>query len=771
MSFQAVIRNTNNEIVSKKSISIRISLLQGASNGNIVYSEIQSVFSDFNGLVSLQIGTGNISFGTFADIDWANGPYFIKTEADPTGGYDYSIVGATELLSVPYALFALNTNVDNLIGSCYDWIDLSKLKLRQDITLNITKGLDFRTIGHIKVSDAKKNNFEGLVISYDNIKGILILNITQIVGTVSDNSWTIKIDGSRGYEGFPGKNGTNGTNGLIGLTGAIGLEGAKGLKGDSGVIGRTGLGGTNGINGIDGAKGLKGDSGVIGRTGLSGTNGIDGAKGLKGDSGVIGRTGLSGTNGIDGAKGLKGDSGVIGRTGLSGTNGINGVDGSIGIKGDSGTIGKTGINGTNGINGVDGINGTVISSGTTLQYYRGDKTWQTLNANVVGLEYVNNTSDINKPIPISVQTALDLKSTITSPNFTGVPLVPTANIGINTQQAASTAFVLANSNNYLSTSAGNEISTNSTTDVIATGLSLTAVNSGKYLVNFNSQYTIEPGSRTAQATADLTAAYNYLMAKPITNSSHGVSYGAGETLPPGVYSNAGAVTITGSITLDAGGNPNAQFIFKFGAAFSTGASSNIILANGASACNVFWVAEGAIALGASTIMKGYLISNNGAVSLGSMSNVQGSLYSGGGAIGLDASTLSYPVGCPNDFGSITNFAIFSKIGDISNVGASVISGDIATNSGNVTGFESASRTGVIYGSGINNATTNFSIYQNGTQIPFSSRKRISSNHLGEISLQAIATVGAGENIDIRWNIDSGIVKLQNRSLTLLNVRN
>jgi hypothetical protein len=348
---------------------------------------------------------------------------------------------------------------------------------------------------------------------------------------------------------------------------------------------------------------------------------------------------------------------------------------------------------------------------------------------------VNNTSDLDKPI-----------------------------------STATLDYILKNTDRYNAISAGNEISTSSPSDVIVDIMTLTTPIPGKYLVNFNSQYTLEPSNRTAQAISELTAAYNYLMAKPITNSTHALAYGAGETLSPGVYNNAGAVTASGSITLDAGGNPNAQFIFQFGAAFSTSTSFNVTLANGASACNVFWVAEGAIAFGASTIMKGFIISNNGAVTIGSMSNVQGNIFSSGGTIGLDASTSTRLAGCSNNFGSINNFAVFSKSGNISNVGASNITGDISTNSGNITGFGSAAINGFTYASGISNATSSFSIYQNGIQIPFSSRRRVSSNNLGEISLQAIATVSSGENIDIRWNIDSGVIKLQNRILTLLNVR-
>jgi hypothetical protein len=691
MSFQAVMRNAKNELISKSNIGIRISVLQGASNGIIVYTESQNVISDFNGLISLQIGTGKVSFGTFADIDWANGPYFIKTEADPNGGYDYSIIGSTELLSVPYAMFALNADVNDFLGSCYDWIDFSKLKLKQVITLNITKGLDFGTIGHIIVSDATKNHFEGLVISYDKIKGTLILNITEIVGSVSNNFWTIKIDGSRGYNGLPGINGTNGFNGLIGLTGI---------------------------------------------------------------------------NGVDGAVGHKGDSGAIGKSGINGTNGINGVDGAVGHKGDSGAIGKSGINGTNGINGVDG---TVITNGTSLQYYRGDKTWQTLNSTIIGLANVNNTSDLDKPVSILANTAFDLKSNIASPNFTGTPLVPTAIIGTNTQQIASTAFVLTNSNNYMSITAGEEIFTTSINDVIATGLTLSPP-AGKYLVNFNSQYTIEPGDRTAPAVTDLNNAYISLMAKPTTNSTHSATYGAGETLVAGVYNTSGAVSTTGNLTLDANNNPNAEFIFRFGGALSTGAGFTVILINGASACNVYWIAEGAIALGTSTVMIGRMIANNGAITLGSTSKINGSIYTSAGAIGIDASTISNMSGCLNEFGVLNSYAAFSKIGAITNIGVSNITGNIATNNGLVTGFSSATINGNIFLSGINDAVANFSIYQNGLLIPYSTRSRISSNNLREISLQALSNIATGEAIDIRWNVDFGKVKLQNRIFTIIGVR-
>ncbi|MFC2086579.1 hypothetical protein ACFLSA_00220 [Bacteroidota bacterium] len=81
---------------------MQISILQGSATGPVVYTEKQTPTTNANGLVSIEIGYG----AGFDDIDWANGPYFIKTEIDPTSGTNYSIIGTHQLLSVPYALHA-----------------------------------------------------------------------------------------------------------------------------------------------------------------------------------------------------------------------------------------------------------------------------------------------------------------------------------------------------------------------------------------------------------------------------------------------------------------------------------------------------------------------------------------------------------------------------------------------------------------------------------------------------------------------------------------
>jgi len=111
MSYQAVIRNSSNALVTSTLVGMKISVLQGSPTGTVAYSETQSPTTNANGLVSLQIGSGIVVSGTFTAINWATGPYFIKTETDPTGGNAYSIIGTSELTSVPYALFSSNAAV------------------------------------------------------------------------------------------------------------------------------------------------------------------------------------------------------------------------------------------------------------------------------------------------------------------------------------------------------------------------------------------------------------------------------------------------------------------------------------------------------------------------------------------------------------------------------------------------------------------------------------------------------------------------------------
>jgi len=106
MSYQAVIRNSSQALVTNAKVGMKISILQDSESGTAVYAETHTPTTNVNGLVSIEIGTGTVVSGSFSAINWAKGLYFIKTETDPTGGTNYTITGTSQLLSVPYALFA-----------------------------------------------------------------------------------------------------------------------------------------------------------------------------------------------------------------------------------------------------------------------------------------------------------------------------------------------------------------------------------------------------------------------------------------------------------------------------------------------------------------------------------------------------------------------------------------------------------------------------------------------------------------------------------------
>ncbi len=209
--------------------------------------------------------------------------------------------------------------------------------------------------------------------------------------------------------------------------------------------------------------------------------------------------------------------------------------------------------------------------------------------------------------------------------------------------------------------------------------------------------TIESANAlTAQVSLDIQTAYLQLFNTAATVTNHAPVFGDGETLGPGVYSIGAAGSVTGNLTLDGMGDPNSVFIFKFDGAFTTAAGATVTLNNGASSNNIFWVAEGAIAMAAGTNMKGTLIAHNGAISMGANGTLVGRMLSTIGSATIYQSRLTltpFPFLNPGqapDLGSIANFAIYTTGGAIDNTGSTLISGDIGTNMGAITGYEAPS---------------------------------------------------------------------------------
>lgn len=106
ISYQAIIRNSNNELVSNVSVGTRISILRGSAADVLLYQEEHNVKTNLNGLIYLNIGSGAPLVGTMSGIDWSKGPFYVKSETDPTGGKNYTLVVVSQLLSVPFSIYA-----------------------------------------------------------------------------------------------------------------------------------------------------------------------------------------------------------------------------------------------------------------------------------------------------------------------------------------------------------------------------------------------------------------------------------------------------------------------------------------------------------------------------------------------------------------------------------------------------------------------------------------------------------------------------------------
>jgi hypothetical protein len=377
MSYQAVIRNSSNTLVTSSSVGMQISILQGSSTGTAVYVETQTATTNANGLVTIEIGNGTAITGTFSAIDWSAGPYFIMTETDPNGGSTYTIAGTTQLMSVPYALYAATSG--NGAGAT------GATGATGADGMNGTNGID-GAMGGTGVTGADgmngANGIDGAV-GATGATGADGMNGTNGVDGIAGATGVTGATGSIGMPGMPGTNGTNGTNGATGATGATGTAGTNGSNGANGIdgaIGATGatgadgMNGTNGIDGIAGATGVTGATGTAGTNGSNGTNGIDGAMGSTGATGAMGPMGPMGMGmpGMNGTNGTNGATGTTGATGTAGTNGTNGTNGAIGSTGATGAMGPMGpmgmgmpgMNGTNGTNGATGATGATGTAGT-----------------------------------------------------------------------------------------------------------------------------------------------------------------------------------------------------------------------------------------------------------------------------------------------------------------------------------------------------------------------------------------------------------------------
>ncbi|MBQ3735019.1 MAG: hypothetical protein II859_13780 [Bacteroidales bacterium] len=298
-----MVRNASNQLVTNASVGVRVSVLQGSTYGAAVYVETHTVTTNANGLLTLEIGDGTVQNGSVANIDWGNGPYFLKTEIDPNGGTNYSVTSTQQMLSVPYALYA-----------------------------------------------AEAGNVPAFAVVPTDTGYVLVL--TSADGTTASYVIRNGVDGQDGAQGPAGPQGPQGPQGAQGIQGEQGPAGQQGLQGEQGPAGAQGPQGEQGPAGAAGQDGFSpivntvhaGDSTVVTITDATGPHTFVIHDGAQGPQGIQGEQGAQGIQGIQGIQGETGPAGLQGEQGPQGPQGEQGPQGSAGAQGAAG-VGIAGITG------------------------------------------------------------------------------------------------------------------------------------------------------------------------------------------------------------------------------------------------------------------------------------------------------------------------------------------------------------------------------------------------------------------------------------------
>ncbi|MCG8579784.1 MAG: hypothetical protein MI866_07710 [Bacteroidales bacterium] len=188
-SYQAVIRDSSGELVSNQSVGIRISILQGTTDGDAVFEQIQTATTNSNGLISIEIGSEE---NDFSGIDWTAGPFFIKTETDITGGTNYTISGVSQLLSVPYALHAKTAETVSIGDNMGDHIANENIQIGNHYINNDgdNEGISVDSFGHVTV---KSSTSTSLTIN-SNGGGLAALRLQT-----DKNQWNLNSSASGNY--------------------------------------------------------------------------------------------------------------------------------------------------------------------------------------------------------------------------------------------------------------------------------------------------------------------------------------------------------------------------------------------------------------------------------------------------------------------------------------------------------------------------------------------------------------------------------------------
>ncbi|HLP53321.1 MAG TPA: tail fiber domain-containing protein [Chitinophagales bacterium] len=347
-NYQAVVRDaTGHTLAAGTNVSLRFQIHEGSPTGAVVFQETATETTNQFGLITHIIG----SAGNLAAVNWGTGSKYLQVQVDVNGGSSYTDMGTSQLLSVPYALFA------------------------GDVA-NGGSGPQGATgsTGNTGATGAQGPTGPTGANGINGTNGA-----TGAQGITGPT-------GATGLQGQPGAQGSNGNTGATGAQGPTGPAGANGINGTNGATGAQGITGSTGATGLQGQPGAQGSNGNTGATGAQGPTGPTGANGHTGTTGATGANGTNGNNGATGPQGpigptgTQGPAGVAGNTGATGANGTNGTNGATGATGANGTNGVTGATGPTGVTGATGLLANGSSAGNTT-YWNGTQ-WVINNSNI-----------------------------------------------------------------------------------------------------------------------------------------------------------------------------------------------------------------------------------------------------------------------------------------------------------------------------------------------------------------------------------------------------
>lgn len=187
-NYQAVLRSSDGAPLVNNDIGIKISILSDTVQNIVHYAEIQAATTDNFGRINLKIGTGDILIGSFSNINWEDGNYFIRIEYDDSGGTNYQLAGQTQLLSVPYALYS-NQSGNNFTAG--EGIDINEEVISNTGDLSATNELQTLTkLGNTVVL----SQGGGAITDSDNQSlNVISLGTSRQIQISGGNSVTIEV--------------------------------------------------------------------------------------------------------------------------------------------------------------------------------------------------------------------------------------------------------------------------------------------------------------------------------------------------------------------------------------------------------------------------------------------------------------------------------------------------------------------------------------------------------------------------------------------------